>query len=171
MKKNAYFEIGDIVDMHCGEQGIVVEIIDADWIVVLQCDGHTEKVLINDIWKTDTTVDGKAELTAFFLKVFGYSGVYEEDESDMSCRSKAVKCDRYEVGDKVLIRKWDDMAKQYGFNNYGSIECREKFCKEMKEFCGKVFVISNVDRKHNTYLLKNGDDWTFSTDMFVGKID
>lgn len=115
--------------------------------------------------------DGKAELSAFFLKVFGYSGVYEEDESDMSCRSKAVKCDRYEVGDKVLIRKWDDMAKQYGFNNYGSIECREKFCQEMKAFCGKVFVISNVDRKHNTYLLKNGDDWTFSTDMFVGKID
>lgn len=82
MKKNKYFEIGDIVDTHSGEQGIVIEILDDFWVNILQCDGHIERVTVNDIWKTETKVNGKAELNILFLKIFGYSGVYDEDEPD-----------------------------------------------------------------------------------------
>ena len=83
MKKNKYFEIGDIVDMHCGEQGIVIEVIDDDWVLLLQCDGHVEKSLVGDIWKSNTEVDGKAELDSFFTKIFGYSSVYDKEEAEL----------------------------------------------------------------------------------------
>ena len=62
----------------CGEEGIVVSIIDNVWVLLLQCDGNVEKTSIHDIWKKDTDVDGKAELDAFFKKIFGYSCVYDE---------------------------------------------------------------------------------------------
>ena len=76
MKKNDYFEIGDIVNTHSGEQGIVIEIIDDFWVVILQCDGHAERTTINDIWEANTDVNGKCELNAFFMKIFGYSSIY-----------------------------------------------------------------------------------------------
>lgn len=78
MKRNKYFEIGDIVNMYCGEEGIVISFIDNVWVLLLQCDGNVEKTSIHDIWKRDTDVDGKAELDAFFKKIFGYSCVYDE---------------------------------------------------------------------------------------------
>lgn len=83
MKKNKYVEIGDIVDMHCGEQGIVIEVIDDDWVLLLQCDGHVEKSHVGDIWKSNIEVDGKAELDSFFTKIFGYSSVYDKEEEEL----------------------------------------------------------------------------------------
>lgn len=73
------FNVGDIVDMHCGEQGIVVEKLDDTYIYLLQCNAHIEKVHINDIWRSDGKQNGKAALHELFLKTFGYSSVYEEE--------------------------------------------------------------------------------------------
>ena len=81
MKKNQYFEIGDIVDMHCGEQGIVVEILDNTWVLLLQCNGHIEKAHVNDIWFTDSVEqNGKKALHEFFMKTVGYSSILDEDK-------------------------------------------------------------------------------------------
>ena len=33
MKETDYFKVGDIVSMHCGEQGIVLEILDDDLVI------------------------------------------------------------------------------------------------------------------------------------------
>ena len=80
VKKNEYFEVGDIVNMHCGEQGIVLEILDDEWVYLLQCSGHVEKAYMNDIWKTDFVAQsGKEALHEFFMKTLGYSAIYEEE--------------------------------------------------------------------------------------------
>lgn len=87
-----FFEIGDLVDTHSGEQGIVVEILDDTWVNILQCNGHVEKTTINDIWKSDTEVDGKAALHNLFMNVFGYSSVYEEpcEDAEISANDFAL---------------------------------------------------------------------------------
>lgn len=51
----------------------------------------------------------------------------------------------FEVGDKVRIRDWDDMERQYGLNMNGSIKGPiNVFSKGMEEYCGKCFVISDI---------------------------
>lgn len=51
----------------------------------------------------------------------------------------------FKVGDKVRIRDWDDMERQYGLNMNGSIKGPiNVFSKGMKEYCGKCFVISDI---------------------------
>lgn len=80
MKKNDYFEVGDVVNMHCGEQGVVVEILDDTWVLLIQCDGHIDKHHVNDIWTVEPAKQsGKEALHEFFMKTLGYSSVYEDD--------------------------------------------------------------------------------------------
>lgn len=53
-----------------------------------------------------------------------------------------VKKDHYEIGDKVLIRDWDDMATEYGVDDSGFIAVDNVcFTPAMKPFCGKVLTI------------------------------
>lgn len=82
-----YFEVGDIVDMHCGEQGIVVEILDNEWVYLLQCNGHIEKAYAYDIWPSERKChNGKEALHELFMKTFGYSGIYEDEpDNDKEC--------------------------------------------------------------------------------------
>lgn len=76
------FAVGDIVDMHCGEQGIVVEILDDTWVYLLQCNGHIEKAHANDIWPASCEQNGKEALHELFMATFGYSGMYEEEAKE-----------------------------------------------------------------------------------------
>ena len=80
-KSASCIKVGTIVDMHCGEQGIVVEILDDEWVYLLQCTGHIDKALITDIWPAGTEQSGKEALHELFMKTFGYSGIYEEWDS------------------------------------------------------------------------------------------
>ena len=80
MKKNDYFEVGDVVDMHCGEQGIVVEVLDDTWVLLIQCNGHIDKSHINDIWQSDSAKqNGKEALHELFMKTLGYSSIFGDD--------------------------------------------------------------------------------------------
>lgn len=56
-------------------------------------------------------------------------------------REKAMK---YKVGDKVLIRQWDDMKQEHGLDRYGYINFFPCFSKQMKKYCGTVQEISHV---------------------------
>ena len=47
---------------------------------------------------------------------------------------------KYHSGDKVRVREWDDMAREYGVC-YGGIETPEWFRPEMKVFCGKELTV------------------------------
>lgn len=74
---------------------------------------------------------------------------------------------RYKVGDKVRVRQWEDMVKEFGVDEFGDINTTGTyFLTKMKEFCGGVYEIRSVLGK--SYWLKDGDEsieWYFTDDM------
>ena len=85
---------------------------------------------------------------------------------------------RFKVGDKVRIREWDDMAKEFKVDKDGDIKTSNKyFCRNMKKYCGVVCEVINVDRNYDYYELNNIDDdeCIFDDDMLIpykfGKMD
>lgn len=77
---------------------------------------------------------------------------------------------RYKVGDKVRVRQWDDMAKEFGFTNSNEYyidipDCT--FLDRMKKFCGSVVTISNIVCGDSRYLIEEDDeDWYWVDEMF-----
>ena len=73
---------------------------------------------------------------------------------------------KYKVGDKVRVRQWDDMVKEFGVDKFGDISTKTGyFTKQMKEFCGGVYEIDSALKKG--YWLKDraGYFWYFTDDM------
>ncbi|MGN0553050.1 MAG: hypothetical protein ACI4I1_06675 [Oscillospiraceae bacterium] len=70
---------------------------------------------------------------------------------------------KYKVGDKVRVRQWEDMKKEYGIDRDGDIATRPSFVRRMRKYCGKVLEIKEVEG--DIYKL---DDigWDFSEKMF-----
>lgn len=72
---------------------------------------------------------------------------------------------KYKVGDKVRVRQWDDMAKEFGVNN-GNIHINGcLFVKEMKKYCGRTY---EVYGKSLYYILATENevlDWCFTDSM------
>ena len=60
---------------------------------------------------------------------------------------------------KVKIKDWYDMAEQYGIDEDGNIKCRYIFATEMKEYCGKVIEVEDVN-------IFTYDNWVFSNEMY-----
>lgn len=77
---------------------------------------------------------------------------------------------KYKVGDKVRVRQWDDMAKEYGFINSVKRDIDIPGCtfvNSMKKFCGSVVTISNIVSDNSIYLIKEDDqNWYWTDDMF-----
>lgn len=77
----------------------------------------------------------------------------------------------FKVGDRVRIRDWNDMAKEFGTSSNGDIPCENGFTKGMRYLCGSVCTIKQIDK--GDVLLdewdKSNEDhsWSFSTDMIV----
>lgn len=77
---------------------------------------------------------------------------------------------KYKVGDKVRVRQWDDMAKEFGFSgctksNIDILGCL--FTNSMKKFCGSVVTISNIASDNSRYLIKEDcQSWYWTDDMF-----
>ena len=75
----------------------------------------------------------------------------------------------YKVGDKVRVREWDDMAKEFGSNEV-MIFCTCSFMDCMKPLCGKVFTVIE-DRSTVSYGLDGeASGWAFSDDMLYPAI-
>ena len=75
---------------------------------------------------------------------------------------------KHKVGDKVRVRQWDDMAKEFGTDEAGRINIKTgcRFTEEMKKFCGGVYEICFVLERN--YLLKDGAKtiyWHFTDPM------
>ena len=51
---------------------------------------------------------------------------------------------KYKIGDKVRVRQWDEMKKEFGLDPWGDIKCDHIFVKDMREYCGKVFTVKNA---------------------------
>jgi hypothetical protein len=96
------------------------------------------------------------------LRLFG-----EEVPDSLTGKDKA----EFKVGDRVVIRDWDDMEKEFGLNCNGNIECNKTFSQGMRKFCGRVAKITRFNSFDNSVIgleFEDGTDtglYTFSTDM------
>lgn len=70
---------------------------------------------------------------------------------------------KFKVGDKVRIRSWEDMEKEFGVDSDGDIKCHYFFTQDMKDLCGKIFTISRIGLY--TVSFKENQTYSFSTDM------
>lgn len=51
----------------------------------------------------------------------------------------------FRIGDRVRVRQWDDMEREYGRTGPGeSINVPFFFVKEMKQYCGVEFVVTDT---------------------------
>lgn len=76
----------------------------------------------------------------------------------------------YNVGDKVTIRQWDDMAVEFGLDEYGGIKVPKTFTEFMKKYCGQTLSIVHVRRYapqfFDSYILDDSSVIFFSSPMF-----
>lgn len=68
----------------------------------------------------------------------------------------------FQVGDKVRIRSWNDMVKEFGTDGFGDIPCCCYFVKDMKPICGDEFTITMID---DDYIYGHPSAWDISQDM------
>ena len=75
---------------------------------------------------------------------------------------------RYKVGDRVRVRRWETMEKQYKVTKYGDIDISGiPFDKKRKPFCGQVVTIKKV--ADGQYRIKEDDGyWFWIDEMFEG---
>ena len=77
---------------------------------------------------------------------------------------------KYKVGDKVKVREWDDMAKEFGVYGGGFVVVLSGGCfvAPMREYCGKTVTIKAA---YDDYYLIEGDNtqWHFTDEMFVAQ--
>lgn len=73
-----------------------------------------------------------------------------------------------EVGDRIIIRNWDDMKNEFGLTSSGDIDCELYFTPNMEHLCG---AIGTVTSRHGINIGILFDDntigipWAFSTHM------
>ena len=78
----------------------------------------------------------------------------------------------FKVGDRVRIRDWDDMEREYGTDSDGDIKVPDmSFLQCMRHLCGRYATIRSIDRQDNIIGLENWSDdsgdtlWCFTTEM------
>lgn len=77
---------------------------------------------------------------------------------------------KYKVGDKVLIRKWDDMAAEYGIDKDGDIDMYPVVGKmSMKKYCGTVVTISG--HYHGEYTIVGNEFCYWTNEMIERKVE
>lgn len=70
---------------------------------------------------------------------------------------------KYKVGDKVIIRSWEDMARQFGVDSCGDIMVKHLFTIGMRQYCGTTMTIERISGER--FYMK-GSRYIFGTDMF-----
>lgn len=74
---------------------------------------------------------------------------------------------KYKVGDKVKVRSWDSMVKEFGVDRLGDIKLSDTyFVHDMKAYCGKTLTITHVGESE--YRTK-GNTWYWTDEMFEPK--
>lgn len=75
----------------------------------------------------------------------------------------------YKIGDKVRVREWDDMLKEFGGDDH-EISCTCFFMNGMKPLCGKVFTVIEERSTISYELDGEASGWAFSDDMLYPAI-
>ena len=76
----------------------------------------------------------------------------------------------FKIGDRVRIRQWEDMEKEFGTDLCGDIVMKGywHFAKGMRHLCGREAVITEIcdQRVELDFDSKTGDmDWNYTTDI------
>lgn len=74
---------------------------------------------------------------------------------------------KYKVGDKVIVREWEDMEKEFGTDRDGDINAKCIFVKSMREHCGKSVTITGFTSEGNYWVKESM--FIFSEDTFEKK--
>lgn len=76
---------------------------------------------------------------------------------------------KFQIGDKLRIRQWGDMVKEFGIDEDGNIPCTFSFTKPMKILCGQPFTVSSImqfgDRSKYRREEEPSIDFMISSDM------
>lgn len=75
---------------------------------------------------------------------------------------------RYNVGDRLRIRQWDDMEAEFGLTYDGDIECKGVFTQSMRDLCGMDFVVSKAFPEFDRYYDDSNAEfsgWVITCDM------
>ena len=72
---------------------------------------------------------------------------------------------KFKAGDRVRIRAWDDMAKEFGLNAYGDIKCKLDFVSNMRRLCGKEYEVKSISPAGVVQLKNYSWHFSISTDM------
>jgi hypothetical protein len=80
---------------------------------------------------------------------------------------------KFKVGDKVRVRKWEDMENEFGLNVHGDINCKYSFVNDMTRYCGQIVTIKNVFSGH--YCIEEDGKfypihWIWTDDMFESEV-
>lgn len=76
---------------------------------------------------------------------------------------------KYNVGDKVRIKTWGEMEKEFGVDRAGDINTTPSFLADMDEYTGEILTIEKVEE--NYYLMKEDDyGWDWTDDMISYKV-
>lgn len=78
---------------------------------------------------------------------------------------------KYKVGDKVRVRQWDDMAKEFGelSRDISIVKVDDNclFKNEMKKYCGTVVTIEKVFNEYKRYFVaEDCNNWYWTDEMF-----
>lgn len=76
----------------------------------------------------------------------------------------------FKVGDRVRIRDWDDMEREYGTDSDGDIKVPDiLFTRCMRHLCGRYATISSINSQDNIIGLENWSDNSGDTIWFFTK--
>lgn len=76
----------------------------------------------------------------------------------------------FKVGDRVRIRDWDDMEREYGTDSDGDINLPDVvFTRCMRHLCGRCATIRSIDSQDNIIALENWSDDSGNTGWFFSK--
>lgn len=80
-----------------------------------------------------------------------------------------AKC-KFKVGDKVLIRDWDAMVKEFGLDSDGDIRSKCPFVTSMSKFCNQIITIGRITIEGYYHMVEDCNSYNFSSDTIVGKV-
>lgn len=76
---------------------------------------------------------------------------------------------RYKVGDKVKVKTWDKMVREFGLDSDVDINCKHLFVKPMDCWCGEEMTIKKVIEYDDRYYMEEDlAAWDWSDDMLDG---
>lgn len=114
-------------------------------------------------WNVLLSEEPKDEEGVWFNKKDFRFYIDEEEESETM---------KYKEGDKVRIREWNDMAREYGVDEDGAIDCPPIFfTSDMKRYCGKIMTIESVhkDSFENVFydMEEDREGWQWADFMLI----